>query len=80
MREGLVDVRGRVRKEEYDYFKTTFPQNGSVQWFISTAFVVFNQRIRENPELKADVDAAIHSMLELSHAIAKSGDVDEAGE
>lgn len=71
MRRGLVDVRGRVREAEFDEFKKNFPQQGSIQWFISTAFVIFNELVREHPDRKVEIREAIDKMLEMSAAISK---------
>jgi hypothetical protein len=62
-REEKVEFSGRVPKKERDFFVTTFPQYGSVNWLVNAMLKSFNDRVRHNPSLADQIDQAINDML-----------------
>lgn len=69
MKTETVEFSSSVPKEEYDFFKENFPQYGAVKWFINTALKEFNDRVRENPSLREQVNGAVQSMLDFDQAL-----------
>lgn len=73
-----TEIGAPVPTAEYEFFKESFPQYGSVKWFINSALLEFNERIRANPSLKEQINAAIQQMLDTSKLIAQAAS--EAGD
>lgn len=62
-KEVKVEFSGRVPEKEAEFFKVTFPQYGSVNWFINASLKAFNDKVRHNPGLAESVDLMIDELL-----------------
>jgi hypothetical protein len=71
MAREIAEFSAKVPREEYEFFRDTFPQYGASTWFITSALVEFNARLRENPSLKEHVDRSIDAMLQLNRALSE---------
>lgn len=70
MASTTAELSAEVPREEYEFFREQFPQYGASKWFITTALIEFNARIREQPSLKEHVDASIQQMLAMNRLVA----------
>ncbi len=55
---------GRVPEQQFDLFKSAFPQYGAVNWFINQSLEALNRRVKANPGIKNVIDLAIDDMLD----------------
>ena len=70
---GFTEFGAPVPDDEYQYFKDQFPQYGAVKWFINQALISFNQKVRENPTAKEQIDRSIEQMIDMNRAIRAVG-------
>lgn len=64
-----VEFGARVPQDEYEFFKENFPQYGAVTWFVNTALSEFNQRLRDNPSAKEQIEKSIEALLGIKQLV-----------
>lgn len=79
MANETAEFSSHVPREEYEFFKEMFPQYGATKWFINTALVEFNERVRNDASVKNIVAHAIDHMLETSRLLREATAAGESG-